>query len=138
MRGLYAIPATCLALAACGGEQSEPAEVASAYNDVVEAVRDKDYEAACDGLTERTRQDLSRAAEIQRTDGCAPTLQRLIADVGVDQQAVTSVADTDVEVAGETAATVGDVRMAKEDGEWRVEGDLDFVRPFLSGPPRRQ
>ena len=138
MRAAYAIAATCMSLAACGGDEPESAQVASAYNDVVEAVRDKDYEAACEGLTETTRKDLSRAAEIQQTDGCAPTLERVIADVGVEPQALTSAADTDVELASETAATVGDVRMAKEDGEWRVEGDLDFVRPFLSGPAPSQ
>ena len=124
---------TCVLLGACGGEQTEAAEVASAYNAVVEAVSDKDYDRACEGLTEGTRQDLRKAATIERTDGCGPTLARVVTAVGVDKRALGTVDDADVEIAGATSASVGDVRMAKEGGEWRVEGDLDFVRPFLSG-----
>lgn len=133
MRGLAAIAATGLLLGACGGTQTEEAQVAGAYNAVAEAVRAKDYDQACDGLSESTRQDLRKAATIERTEGCGPTLARVITSVGVDGQALSTVDDADVEVAGEDSASVGDIRMTKEGGEWRVEGDLDFVRPFLSG-----
>ena len=133
MRRSYAIVATCLLLGGCGGEQTEAADAASAYNAVVEAVTDKDYERACEGLTQATRQDLRKAAAIQRTEGCGPTLAQMVREVGVDKRALTTVADTDVEISSPTSATVGDIRLAKEGGEWRVEGDLDFVRPFLSG-----
>lgn len=138
MKGVYAVLAVCLSLgaAACGEAQTEEAEVASAYNTVVDAVREKDYEQACEGLTDTTRQALRKAATIQRTDGCGPTLARVIATVGIDERALTTVADSDVDITSPSTATVRDVRMSKQDEEWRVEGDLDFVRPFLSGESR--
>lgn len=118
---------------ACGEGQTEAAKVAGAYNAVVEALVDQDYEEACEGLTDGTRQDLRKAAMIEQTDGCGATLERVIAEVGVEQQALADVASSDVEIKSETSAMVNDIRMLNEGGTWRLEGDLDFVRPFLSG-----
>ena len=130
--------ATCglLGIAACGESATEEADVASAYNAVVDAVEAKDYERACEGLTERTRAVLAKAATIERTDGCAATLGRVITEVGADKEALTDAAPSDVRLGDTGTASVNRVRMAREGGEWRVEGDIDFVRPFLSGAPR--
>ena len=135
MRVAQVVLGTCLSLGAagCGEAQTKESEVASAYNGVVEAVREKDYEQACEGLTDTTRGALRKAAMIEQTDGCGPTLARIVTTLGVDERALRTAADSDVEMTTASTATVRDVRMLKQDGEWRVEGDLDFVRPFLSG-----
>jgi hypothetical protein len=140
MRAAHAVLAVCLSLGAtaCGEAQTEEAEVASAYNAVVDAVQEKDYDQACEGLTDTTRQALSKAATIEGTDGCGATLERVVAGVGVDERALTAAAESDVEITSDSTATVRDVRMSKQDEEWRLEGDLDFVRPFLSGESRPQ
>lgn len=138
MRGAHAAVATCLLLgaAACGESASEEADVASAYNAVVDAVEDKDYDQACEGLTDKTRAALAKAATIEQTEGCGATLERLIAGVGVDKRALADAEPSDVRLGDTGTAVVNQVRMAQEGGEWRVEGDVDFVRPFLSGAPR--
>ncbi len=110
--------------------------MAGSYNAVVEAVQEKDYDGAWERLTETTRQALRKAATIERTDGCGPTLARVVSTVGVDERALTTAEDSDVEITSPSTATVGDVRMSKEGEEWRLEGDVDFVRPFLSGESR--
>ena len=140
MRAAHATILTCLTLGAiaCGEEPTEEAEVATAYNAVVEAVQEKDYEEACEGLTETTRQALRKAATIEGTDGCGATLARVITSLGVDERALTTAEDSDVEITSASTATVGDVRMSKQGDEWRLEGDVDFVRPFLSGESRSQ
>ncbi len=136
MRAAYATLLASLAFVAgaCVKEETEASRVADAYNSLVEAVGDRDYETACQQLTETTRQDLRKAGQIQQTDGCDKTLERVIDDVGTDERALSTVTPSDVRIDGEASATVGDVRLSKAGGEWLVEGDLDFVRPFLSGP----
>ena len=134
MRTAGAMLATCLplALVGCGEEPTEAGRAAEAYNELTAAIADKDYEQACERLTPKTRQDLVKAGQVQQTRGCGATLERVVADVGVDEDALTDMDAADVRVAGSTAVIDG-VRMSKTDGEWLVEGDLDFVRPFLSG-----
>ncbi|MDP9377594.1 MAG: hypothetical protein M3P40_08535 [Actinomycetota bacterium] len=136
MKRAYPVLLACLALSAgaCGKEATEASKVADAYNALVEAVADGDYETACERLTERTRQDLEKAGQIQNTDACDDTLEQVIADVGTDKDALSTVAPSDVRIDSKTRAVVNDVRMSKAGDEWLVEGDLDFVRPFLSGP----
>lgn len=138
MRGAHAVVATCLLLGAagCGESATEEADVAGAYNAVVDAVEAKDYDQACEGLTEGTREDLAKAAAIERTDGCGATLERMITDVGVDKRALADAEPSDVRLGDTGTASVRGVRLARQDDEWRVEGDVDFVRPFLSGAPR--
>jgi hypothetical protein len=51
-----------------------------------------------------------------------------------EEKALATVTPSDVRIDGGTSATVGAVRLSKASGEWQVEGDLDFVRSFLSGP----
>ncbi len=140
MRGAYATILTSLMLGAtaCGEEPTEAAKAADAYNALVEAVGDDDYEKACERLTEKTRRDLLKAGQIQETGDCAKTLERVVADVGTDKSALAAVTASDVKIDAPTSARVGDVRLAKSGDEWGVEGDLDFVRPFLSGaePPQ--
>ena len=135
MRAAYVMLVTCLLLGAtaCGEGQTEQAKVADAYNQVVEALEQEDFEKACDGLTDKTRQDLRKAAAIEQTDGCGATLKRVIAGVGIEKRALTNVGSSDVEIKSATSATVNAVRMSKQGDRWRLEGDLDFVRPFLSG-----
>ena len=139
MRRSGALVAACMALiaAACGDEPTEAAKVAEAYNDTVDAVRDGDYEKACEGLSERTLEDLGRAGQVQQTKGCDKTLERTIEDLGTDKEALVTVQPADVRIDGPRSAAVGRVRMSKSGDEWKVEGDLDFVRPFLSGAPPR-
>ncbi len=131
-----ALVAMCLALTAtaCGEEPTEAAKVADAYNELVEAVGDRDYERACEGLSARTVDDLRKAGEVQQTKGCDKTLERVIEDLGTDKDALVTVRPADVRIESPKSAAVDQVRMSKSGDEWRVEGDLDFVRPFLSGP----
>ncbi len=135
MRPACAMLATCLALAAagCGEEPTEAARASDAYNALTAAIRDGDYEEACERLTQKTRQDLRKAGKVQQTGACDKTLERVIADVGTDEDALATVTPSDVRIDGPTSATVNDVRLEKSGGEWQVEGDLDFVRPLLSG-----
>lgn len=127
-----------LAVSACGDEPTEASKVAGAYNALVEAVSERDYAKACEQLSDQTRRDLAKAGEVQQIAGCDKTLERLVAESGTDKDALTSVDPSDVRIDGATSATVNQVRMSKTGDQWRVEGDLDFVRPFLSGPaPRR-
>lgn len=134
MRAAHPVLMTCLLLAVAGcGRESAEAEVARSYNALVEALEQKDYEEACERLTDRTRQDLRNAATIQGTEGCGPTLAEVVADVGVDEQALKEVTASDVEVVDERTARVNDLEMSREGEEWLLEGDLDFVRPLLSG-----
>lgn len=134
MRTACAMIVTCLplALVGCGEPPTEAAKAAEAYNELTAAITDEDYEEACERLTPKTRQDLVRAGQVQQTRGCGPTLEQVVADVGVDEDALTDIDAADVRIDGSTAVVDG-VRMSKADGEWLVEGDLDFVRPFLSG-----
>ena len=138
MKGAHAAVATCLLLGVggCGESASEEASVASAYDEVIGAVEAKDYDRACEGLTDRTREDLAKAATIERTDGCGATLERVIADVGLEKRALTDAEPSDVRLGDKGTASVRGVRMAREGGEWLVDADIDFVRPFLSGAPR--
>ncbi len=137
MRRSCATLVACLVLAvgACGDEPTEAAKAADAYNALVQAVEDGDYAQACERLTAKTRQDLAKAGQIQQTRGCDKTLERVVADVGTDKDAMVTVTPSDVRIDGPTRAAVNQVRMSKADGEWQVEGDVDFVRPFLSGAP---
>ncbi len=135
-KGTYATVVTCLLLltvVACGEGETEEAKAADAYNAVVDAMKAKDYETACARLTETTRRDLRKAATVEGTDGCGSTLKRVVETVGVRREALTEVDSSQVELDGQTRATVGNVRMSREGDEWRLEGDLDYVRPFLSG-----
>ena len=139
MRRSGALVAMCLALTAtaCGDEPTEAAKVADAYNELVEAVADRDYGKVCEGLTERTLEDLRKAGQVQQTTGCDKTLERVIEDLGTDKDALVTVQPADVRIDGARSAAVDRVRMSKSGDEWKVEGDLDFVRPFLSGAPPR-
>lgn len=134
MRTACATLAACLSLAAvgCGEKPTEAAEAADAYNALTAAIANEDYAEACERLTPETRQDLLKAGQIQQTGECGTTLEQVIADVGTNEDALTEVDPSDVQVAG-AAAAVDQVRMSKASGEWLVEADLDFVRPFLSG-----
>ncbi len=124
-----------LAVSACGDEPTEAAKAADAYNALVEAVEDGDYEQACEKLSAETRRDLAKAGQIQQIRGCDKTLERVVSEVGTDKDAMVTVTPADVRIDGPTRAAVDEVRLSKEDGEWQVEGDVDFVRPFLSGAP---
>jgi hypothetical protein len=137
MRRSYAtlVPCLVLAVGACGDEPTEAAKAADAYNALVEAVKDRDYAEACERLTPDTRRDLAKAGQIQQTPGCGKTLERVVADVGTDKDAMVTVMPSDVRIDGPARAAVNQVRLSKADGEWQVEGDIDFVRPFLSGAP---
>lgn len=137
MTRFCAVLAMSLALVAmaCGEEPTEAAKVADAYNELVEAVDDRDYATACDRLSDGTREDLRKAGEIQQTSGCDKTLERVIEDVGTNKDALAPVTPSDVRIDGPARATVNEVRMSKSGDGWHVEGDIDFVRPFLSGPP---
>ena len=134
MRTAYTLLATCLplALVGCGEAPTEAAKAAEAYNEFTAAIADKDYEKACERLTPKTRQDLVKAGQVQQTRDCSTTLEQVVADVGVKEDALTDIDPADVRIAGSTAVVDG-VRMSKPGDEWLVEGDLDFVRPFLSG-----
>lgn len=134
MRTAYAMLVTCLplALVGCGEAPTEAAQAAEAYNELTAAIEDEDYEKACERLTPKTRQDLVKAGQVQQTRDCGTTLEQVVAGVGVNEDALTDIEPADVRIAGSTAVVDG-VRMSKAGGEWLVEGDLDFVRPFLSG-----
>lgn len=138
-RAAYAIAASLvLSATGCGGEDSEEAKVASAYNSVIEAIEQEDFEGACEGLSKATREDLRKAEMVQQTEGCGATLKQVVDDVGVDKQAMAEVAESDVEITDESTAMVNDVRLSKAGDEWLVEGEVDFVRPFLSGETAAQ
>lgn len=127
-----------LGLGGCGGAESRAQTVADALSSVAQAVQDKDYAEACEGVTPRTRADLSRAAKILRTEGdCGDTLRATIAQVGTDAEGLRTVTASDVTLDSDTTATVSGVRMTRHGEEWLVEGELDFVRPFLSPAPPR-
>lgn len=128
---------TCLLLASfgCGQDESDEAQVARTYNAIVEALEQKEYDDACERLTDRTRKVLRNAGAIQGTEGCGATLAEVVAEVGVDEEALREVSSSDVEIVGERAARVNGLRMSKQGDEWLLEGELDFVRPFLAGSP---
>lgn len=108
---------TALAAAGCG--QSEEEAVEAAVQDYASALRDGDFDEACDSLT-----DGSRDALEQMEGGCPAVLERTVARGGLNEPDSRSIEFEDdfakVEIKGEG----GEALLRKEDGEWRFSFGL--------------
>jgi len=120
-----ALTAAALLLPACGG--SDEGDVQDAVRDFASAVEDKDYEKACEGVTEQVRLTFGNAAT--GGAGCEKVFQQAN-EAGGLEGLPTSPDELEfekTEVNGDTATVrikgddTGDTTLRKEDGEWKLD-----------------
>jgi hypothetical protein len=138
---IAAIAVACLALGACGDDDSEEDEVA----EVVEEASTSTDPADC---TELLTQDFVEQTEFQRGAGAVEACEEDAAETAAD-----SVDVAEVEVDGDTATATAaitdrgsfggqtvEISLAREDDQWkldRIESFVEFDRQaFLSGLER--
>ena len=118
---IAAVLAAAALLSACG--RSEEREVRATLERYAEAVEKKDYQALCDDLLSRDLIDnlrrVGKPCEIALQDGLEdvqePTIE--IRSVKVEGDTASAVARTD---AANQDPSEDTIRLAKEDGAWRV------------------
>lgn len=115
------------ALAGAGCGESEEEKVQTAVKDYAAALRDKDFDKACEGLSERSREQVEQAGA-QAGGGDCPAILKQVADTG-SLGGIPKPDDVEfesVEVDGDTAAVEikgGDApaQLRKQDGEWKFD-----------------
>jgi hypothetical protein len=114
------------ALAGAGCGESEEEKVQTAVKDYAAALRDKDFDKACEGLSERSRKQVEQAGA--QAGGDCPAILKQVADTG-SLGGIPKPDDVEfesVEVDGDTAAVEikgGDApaQLRKQDGEWKFD-----------------
>src|SRR3954452_6992715 len=81
-RALGALAILAIAVAGCGGGESDKQKIESAVHDYFTAFSDGDYAKACNALAEKTRANLAKAARVK---DCATALSRGAAKADVKQ-----------------------------------------------------
>ena len=131
--GALALVVAAALLAGCGGgdRRSDRDEVASAVGAFSKALGAGNGSAACELLTTQAQAELvTRAASLAGTRDCASVITKIHDAAGDEVNAAFSSATVaDVKVMGETATATltasghrAPVSLAKEDGEWRLQG----------------
>jgi ketosteroid isomerase-like protein len=120
MRGSVILVAALgmVAASGCGGSEQDAArDVVKEYAD---AIADGDEERVCDTLTEDSRKQFDRA-------GCEKAYANFGAFLDREQKERLKELEPEVKVDGASATTTireeplkGELRLKKEDGEWRV------------------
>jgi hypothetical protein len=134
---LALLTAAAVGVAGCGGDDSggdDEAQIKDVVTSYAAAIADKDGDKACGFLTDSAREQVEKAGEALKADGCADVMEKVTEEASDDDRdqlkdiEVTSVkidgdrAVVQVKAAGET----GDPStLVKEDGDWKIAADQD-------------
>src|SRR3954451_23331310 len=127
-RALAALAVLAVAVAGCGGGDGDKQKIESALHGYFTAFSSGDYAKACDVLSEKTREDLIKAARVK---DCTTALSRGAAKADVKQfaQQLKNVQVESVQVHDKTATakvkalcSTTSVPLPKEGGDWKVQG----------------